>query len=170
MTVVLFLVATVALRYFKSRQRARQLMLCYLACLLALALVWARTPDDLGFLPANLLAEPRWADLAATVFYFSAAFFGGILQLYNLADRGFSLRILVDLMDAPEPGDAGQLASGYSRGQGLGWMYRKRIDDLLAGGFVARSAANLALTPKGAAAAAFFARLRRFFGLPAAGQ
>jgi hypothetical protein len=168
MTAVLFFVATVALRYFRSAQRVRQLTLCYLACLLALAFVWEHTPDELGFLSADLVAEPRWVDFAAMVFYFSAAFFGGILQLYNLADRGFSLRILVDFMEAPEPADPAQVAARYSRGRGLGWMYRKRIDGLLAGGFISISAEDVALTPKGAATAAFFARARRFFGLPMA--
>lgn len=170
MTVVLFALATLALRYQQSPHRARQLTLCYLACLVALALLWRQTPDDLGFLAPGLLAEPRWLDFAAMLFYFSAAFFGGILQLYNLADRGFSLRILIDLMEAPESPDVDRLMAGYSRGRGISWMYRKRIDDLLAGGFIRKENRSLVLTPKGAALAMLFARLRRFFRLQAAGQ
>ncbi len=170
MTVMLFVVATLALRYKQSPHRVRQLTLCYLACLVALALLWGQTPEDLGFLAPGLLAEPRWLDLAAMLFFFSAAFFGGVLQLYNLADRGFSLRILIDLMEALEPVDLDQMMTGYSRGRGISWMYRKRIDDLLAGGFIGKSAGSLALTPKGAAFAPLFARLRRFFRLQAVGQ
>ena len=160
MTLVLFGVATLALRYRQSPRRAAQLLDCYLGCLLALAVLWRVTPDDLGFLPAGLLTVPALADFAAMVFVFSAAFFGGILQLYILADRGFSLRILVDLLETGEPMDAQRLVAAYSRGQGTGWMYRKRIEGILGSGLARREGERLALTERGAVAAAVFAKLR----------
>lgn len=162
MTLVLFVAASLLLRYRQSAQRARQLTLAYALCLVILAALWRATPDDLGFLSAGLLTEPRWLDLAAAVFFFSAAFFGGVLQLYNLADRGFSLRILIDAMESPHAGEVDRMMANYSRGQGISWMYRKRMDGLLAGGFVTRSNGSVLLTAKGARAAALFEALQRF--------
>src|SRR4051794_8393913 len=90
MTIALLAIATLVLRLWPSNHRARQLTLIYLACFAILALIWQEAPADLGFLAPPLLTEPRWLDLTAALFFFSAAFFGGVLQLYNLADRGFS--------------------------------------------------------------------------------
>jgi len=44
-------------------------------------------------------------------------------------------------------------------------MYDKRIQGLIAGGFVRRKDGLLALAPKGARAAALFASIRRFLRL-----
>jgi hypothetical protein len=168
MTLVLSALVTLAFRLRQSEHRARRMTIIYVLCLAILALVWRETPDDLGFLSPLLLAEPRWLDFASALFFFSAAFFGGVLQLYNLADRGFSLRILTDIMESPAATrDVQQMMANYSRGQGLSWMYRKRMEDLVAGGFVRRSDDSILLTPKGARLAAVFAGLRHFFRLDA---
>lgn len=162
MTLVLFVVATLLLRTIRTPRRVRALTLGYAVCLALLAALWCSTPDDLGFLPAALLTEPRWLDFTAALFFFTAAFFGGVLQLYNLADRGFSLRILIDAMESPATGDIDRMMANYSRGQGISWMYRKRMDGLLAGGIVTVSGGAVALTPKGTRAAALFSALRDF--------
>lgn len=166
MTMILFILTTVVLRTRPSKQRAKQMMWIFLACIPLLTISWASTPADLGFLPRALVTEPAWVDFTASMFFFGAAFFGGVLQLYNLADRGFSLRILIDLSENPAAG-AGieRMMAGYSAGQGISWMYRKRLDDLLAGGFVVRSGDSIALTQKGGGFARLFSQLRGFLRL-----
>jgi hypothetical protein len=100
------------------------------------------------------------------LFFFTAAFFGGALQLYNLADRGFSLRILIDLEQTNSHAiDADWLIANYGGGKGLTWMYEKRIEGLLATKLVDRRAEMIELTSKGERAADVFLAVRRFLRL-----
>jgi len=100
------------------------------------------------------------------VFFFSAAFFGGALQLYNLADRGFSLRILIDVEETnSDVVDADWLVANYAGGRGLTWMYGKRIEGLLETKLVDRKAEMIELTSKGERAAAVLLAVRRFLRL-----
>jgi hypothetical protein len=166
MTVILLALATLGFRFFPGRRRARQMTIIYLACLVALVGVWSATPDDLGFLSRSLITEPSWLDLPLAWFFFSAAFFGGALQLYNLAERGLSLRILIDVLEAPnESLDVPALMAAYGGGQGISGMYRKRIEGLIEAGFVRRAHDSIVLTAKGVDTAALFARIRYFLRL-----
>jgi hypothetical protein len=166
MTVVLLILVTFCFRFYPSAHRARQMLFVYLFCLAILVVLWFATPDDLGFLDRSLLAEPAWLDFAATLFFFSAGFFGGALQLYNLCDRGFSLRILVDMLEAPTGAvDVDYLTANYSRGRGLVWMYRKRIDDIVAARFIDQVNKRIVLAPKGEMFVDLFINARRVLGL-----
>jgi len=166
MTVVLLVLVTFWFRLYPSAHRARQMLLVYLFCLAVLPALWFATPDDLGLLGRSLLTEPAWLDFAATLFFFSAAFFGAALQLYNLCDRGFSLRILVDILEAPTAAvDVDYLAANYSSGRGLVWMYRKRIDDIVAARFIDRTNKRIMLTAKGEVFADLFINARRVLRL-----
>ncbi len=166
MTLVLLLLATLTFRLVQSEQRARQLAALYAVCAALLACLWLATPDDLGVLPRSLVVMPRWLDLLLTLFFFSAAFFGGVLQLYNLADRGFSLRTLMDAREHPSgPADADRLIGEYGGGRGIRWMYDKRVADMLQGKFIARAADNLVLCRKGISLADVFMRIRQFLRL-----
>jgi hypothetical protein len=128
--------------------------------------LWFTTPDDLGLLGRSLLTKPAWLDFAAALFFFSAGFFGGALQLYNLCDRGFSLRILVDMLEAPvNTLDVTYLTANYSSGRGLVWMYRKRIDDIVAAHFIDQVDKRIVLTAKGEMFAGLFINARRVLGL-----
>jgi hypothetical protein len=168
MTIVLQVVVTFCFRLSPSAHRARQMLFVYLFCLAALVVLWFATPDDLGLLGRSLLTEPAWLDFAATMFFFSAAFFGGALQLYNLCDRGFSLRILVDMLEAPTGVvDVDYLTTNYSSGRGLVWMYRKRIDDIVAARFIGQVNKQIILTAKGEMFADLFINARRVLGLEA---
>jgi len=161
MTLVLGLLIT-ALFKSTSTHRARNATILYFLSALALAMLWNKTPPDLGFLPSGLMAEPLWLDAGAAQFFFAAAFFGGILQLYNLAERGLSLRILIDLHEADEPVlNVDWILRGYSAGRGIDWMYRKRLAGMLYSGFVVCDQELLVLTAKGRRIAAAFKRLRR---------
>ena len=142
------------------------MLFVYLFCLTLLVVLWFATPDDLGLLDRSLLTEPAWLDFAAALFFFSAAFFGGALQLYNLCDRGFSLRILVDMLEAPTGAvDVDYLTANYSSGRGLVWMYRKRIDDIVAARFVRHATKSIMLTAKGKMSADLFINARRVLGV-----
>lgn len=163
MTLLLLAATTLTFRLSKSPHRARQLLALYLCCLIALVLVWAAVPLDCGFLPMATVIEPPWFDLLLCAFFFSAAFFGGVLQLYNLTDRGFSLRILIDCLEMPD-GALGvdQLREGYSGGRGMQWMYDKRIAGMLASGVVIPADDKIVLTAAGTRVAERFVRLRQF--------
>ena len=166
MTLVLLVLITLAFRFHPTDKRAKQMTLLYIGCVLAAVLAWLITPVDLGFLAPSLLIEPRWLDLALMLFFFSSAFFGGVLQLYNIADRGFSLRILIDLdAAAPCSGGVDALVNTYGGGQGLTWMYGKRLHGLLAGDFVRRNTNELELTAKGRRTAEMFDAAHRFLRL-----
>ncbi len=163
MTLASMLLATAMFRLKPIEHRALALLYIYAGVLVVLVAANLVTPDDLSFLPRDMLAEPRWFDLASGVFFYSAAFFGGVMQLYNLADRGFSLRILIDLLESPGQCAAAEaLYSGYSRGKGLGWMYGKRIAGMVDNDLVVSHGGTLALTARGLKAANLYARLRRF--------
>src|SRR5215470_10690926 len=166
MTIVLLLSVTIAFRFAPRKRRVRQSAILYLACTVALAGAWLATPADLGFLPPWLLADPPGFDLLLALFFFAAAFFGGVLQLYNLADRGFSLRILIDALEQPSRTvTAEQLVAGYGGGQGVEWMYDKRVHGLLEEDLVRRTDGSFVLTARGAAAADMFIHVRRFLRL-----
>jgi hypothetical protein len=166
MTVVLLVLVTLCFRLYPSKHRARQMLFVYLFCLPVLVGVWSATPDDLGILSRSVLTEPAWLDFAVMVFFFSAGFFGGALQFYNLCDRGFSLRILIDMLEAPtDLVTAEYLIANYSPGRGLAWMYSKRIDDLITAGFIDRAGESIMLTTKGETFADLFIYVRRFLRL-----
>jgi hypothetical protein len=166
MTIVLLLFATLTFRLFQSEQRVRQLAVLFAICAALLVCVWLATPDDLGVLSPSLMVVPRWLDLLLALFFFSAAFFGGVLQLYNLADRGFSLRILIDALEHPSGTvDIDRLIAEYGGGRGIRWMYDKRVGDMLQGEFIARAADNLVLCRKGVSLGDLFTHVRRFLRL-----
>jgi len=166
MTIVLVVLVTLAFRIFPTPRRAKQMTLIYFGCVLISVLAWLTTPADLGLLPGPLLIEPRWLDFFLMLFFFTAAFFGGVLQLYNLADRGFSLRILIDIEKAQTDFiDADWLVKNYGAGKGLTWMYNKRIEGLLETKLVARNAEMIELTPKGEHTADMFLAVRHLLRL-----
>src|SRR4051812_33803535 len=165
-TVMLLLLATLTFRLLQSEQRVRQLATLYAICAVLLVCLWLATPDDLGVLPPSLMVVPRWLDLLLALFFFSAAFLGGVLQLYNLADRGFSLRILIDALEHPSGTvDIDRLIGEYGGGRGIRWMYDKRVGDMLQGEFIGRAADSLVLYRKGISLADLFTRVRRFLRL-----
>lgn len=123
------------------------------------AYVW--TPPDLGVLPPRLVEARGWLDGAYGLVVHAALFAGGWLQLYNLAERGFSLRILIDIAEAPERALTGeQVAARYGGGRGAAWMREKRIEGLVETGLARWDGGRLRATPKGQRTARIFGRLR----------
>ena len=115
----------------------------FVACLIA-------TPADFWILPPSLTEPVAWLDIAFGLFTYSASVFGGWLQLYNLADRGLSLRILIDAMEnGSELVSPQYLVTAYGQGKGVVWMYRKRLSDLMRLGLVRSDGDAVVITEKG---------------------
>jgi len=137
---------------------------------LALVVVYFLTPPDLGFLPAGLVGTPSWLDFLFAVFTLSASFFGGWLQLYNLASRGYSLRILIDLLCHPQTSATPEeVVDSYADGRGLDWMFEVRLAGLLQGAFVSDDDGEVMLTARGRTIARVFRRLRALYRVGADG-
>jgi hypothetical protein len=161
--VLLFVSVSWGLRSGITRQRARSMLVAFLSVLPVLLAVHLLTPPDLGFLGAELMMPIAWVDVAFAMFLYSVGFFGGILQLYNLADRGFSLRILIDILESPlQVMSLDDVMQGYSAGRGIAWMYAKRLEDMQGAGLAKIEDESLVLTPKGQRAAKLFAWLQEF--------
>ena len=158
------LAITMMFRSLRVARRAVAIVTVFVITLPAFTLVHMLTPRDLGFLPGWLTEPSRAADLVFGLVLYTAVFLGGVLQLYNLADRGFSLRILIDL-DELGPMSAPAVAKAYGAGQGITWMFRKRLDGLLRRGLVHSREGLIQLSDTGDFTARVFDRFRRFLRL-----
>ena len=162
-----FVIATTLFRLFRADRMAKTLLLIFLVVAPCLAGLVLLTPPDMGFLPAQLVNPWITVDLGFALFLYTAGFFGGVLQLYNLADRGFSLRILIDALEVQSGyTSVDKVMSGYSAGKGIVWMYDKRIEGMTSTGLVTLEAGDMKLTAKGWRAAHLFAWLREFTRQP----
>ena len=163
------LLISLLFRVREIRQRAEAMLYLFLATVPLYLAAYALWPADLGFLPASLV-EPR-ATLAGAfgLVVHGALFFGGWLQLYNVAERGFSLRILIDI-DESAAGtlSAAELETRYGGGRGLRWMQDKRIEGIVESALVTLHDGRLRTTPRGARTARVFGGLRRFLRIETA--
>lgn len=161
---LVFLMATTALfQCWTVKRRAAAMTGLYLLSLPPFVAAFFLIPPNLGFLPDLFVENSLSVDLAFGLLLWTAAFFGGILQLYNLADRGFSLRIVMDI-DNSETGSmsADQIFASYSAGKGIGWMYQKRLDDLVTHRLARIENGWIGNRRKGRRMALVFRRLRCF--------
>src|SRR5438309_7376337 len=125
---------TVVFRRWPALPRVVLALRVYFASLVLLVCLYGVTPRDLGFLPDELLGRPNWLDFVVSLFALSASFFGGWLQLYNLANRGYSLRILIDVLRSPHrAATPAEVVTAYADGRGLVWMYGSRLSGLTDG-------------------------------------
>lgn len=156
-------VATAIFRTGRVEQRAGMLLRIFLVCLCALVAGYLLTPDDLHFLSRDAIAPSRPIGLLFCCFLYTAGFFGGVLQIYNLADRGLSLRMLIDISTSKDGVmTPREMTTAYADGKGLVWMYDKRIDGILATGLARRNGDLIAITDKGTRFARLFAALKGF--------
>ncbi len=157
---------TLTLRAVQVKRPAVFLVKAWAACVPLLAVTYLLTPSDLWILPDALLDDPPWFGLVFCVGLWFAGFFGGILQLYNLTERGMSLRMLVDIAQHTGQGmTAQEVMRNYSEGQGIAWMYQKRLDGLLEGGLVKIENGAIVNERGGRRIATVFRRLRRLLRL-----
>ena len=158
---LLLTLATMCLRQSRSPNRARMLVILYLAVLGLLILAHEITPFDLGFLGKDAVVSNSNLDLLFAIALYTAGFFGGILQLYNLADRGLSLRMLIDILeDSSGEISVERMMTAYGGGQGILWMYDKRIRDMISSGLVQETRGNIILTKRGLTLARIYSVLR----------
>jgi len=168
MSLVYLVVITVLFRTLEIHRRAALMVQVFLSTLPFFIVIHTLTPPDLGFLPSTLTELTWWIDLSFGLLVYFAAFFGGILQLYNLAERGFSLRILIDIDEAADKAlTLAEILQGYSRGRGIEWMYQKRIEGLVEHALVQVKQGAVQLRDKGSRTAALFSWLRTFLQLDA---
>jgi hypothetical protein len=166
LTAVCFVGVPVALRLLDKRASAALLTGVFLGSIPLYVLAFLIAPADLGCLPVWMCDQAPVLELGLGLFLYASAFCGGVLQLYNLADRGFSLRILIDIAESPK-GEltALQLCDAYSQGQGIGWMYQKRIHDLVEHRFIQVNGGWAHISTRGQRTAALFRRLRTWLRL-----
>ena len=156
-------VVTVVFRLWPIHRKAAVMTGGHLLTVPCLIAAHLSSPADLWVLPAVLTRGPPIADLGFGLLLYSSGYFGGLLQLYNLADRGLSLRILIDIDEtASGRTTAAKLYRQYSAGRGLGWMYDKRLADLVEGRFVEISEGLVRNRPRGTRVAGVFQWARRF--------
>jgi hypothetical protein len=154
---------TLVFRCWRIERRAAAMTRLFLVSLPCFLAVYHFTPVDLGFLPASVVEPAAWVDLGFGLLLWTAAFLGGILQLYNLADRGFSLRIVMDIQSSQDRAlSLDEVLSGYSAGRGIGWMYQKRLDDLVKHQLARVENGWISNRSKGHRLARVFGWLRRF--------
>lgn len=148
------------------RRRAAAMLRLFLATVPLYAGAYAATPADLGFLPPWLV-EPRFVPACALgLFVHGALFFGGWLQVYNLADRGCALHILLAIGESPARVlSAAEIEARYNRGREPHWMPDKRIESVLDVGLATLRDGRLRATPRGVRAARLFGPLRAFLHL-----
>jgi hypothetical protein len=160
----LFIAATFLFRIYSIVRRARALNIIFLCVFFLLIAAHLLTPADLGFLPESAVAPLSFVDLLFAAFLYSAGYLGGILQIYNLADRGLSLRIIIDISIAPTKALTGRgVLRLYSSGQGIEWMYNKRLDGMFAAGLIQSRGEFLELTQRGRKIAQLFSALQSYF-------
>ena len=152
------LLMTVILRRAQGKGLLKQLAMLYLAGVAALAV------------SSHLVISPsgadHWLAVGFACFLYTAGFWGGLLQLYNLADRGLSLRMLIDALESPEAAvTAGGTVSGYAAGRGLTWMYAKRLSGLAQAGLIERRDGMAVITARGRCAARLMALGHRTFDM-----
>ena len=160
---LLFGACSIGLRYAETTRRAWLLTLLFGCALPLLVLAYLATPEDLGFLPSAWVAPYAWVDLGFCVFLFTVGSSGGLLQLYNLADRGLSLRILIDILESRGGAlSAEEIVGAYGGGQGIAWMYQKRLDDMSAASLIEVHGDDVILSAKGRSVARLFDALQKF--------
>ena len=159
-------ILSVILRSLNVKRRAAAMIRLFTVGAVVLVLVFAATPGNLGLLPPSLVTTQAGIDLGVGVLVYCACILGGVLQVYNLAERGFSLRLLIDIGESAEQQlTVGELARGYAGGQGIGWMYSKRIGDACTQGLVRLDGDTVHLLTRGKRLARAGRWLRAVYGL-----
>jgi hypothetical protein len=161
---VAFVAMTVGFRTIRGPARRLINIVVYFICVAVLLTVLSVTPKDLGFLPDDLIEREAWLDTIVALFVMSASFLGGWLQLFTLTNRGYSLRVLIDIFNSPQRAlSPEELLVSYSDGRGLISMYDTRIKGLLDAGMLTFDGKLTSLTGRGKKAARLFRFLRGLY-------
>jgi hypothetical protein len=151
------------LRFRQVERRAALMSRVFMVCVPLFVASHGFTPPDLWVVPEYLQEPNGLVDIGLGLFAFAALFFGGTLQIYNLADRGFSLRILIDMVEGrQESYNVEEVARLYGGGRGIQWMYQKRLDDMVSQGLIA---GEVRATSRGLTVGRVFGALQKFLQL-----
>jgi len=165
MTLLYSAAITIVFRWFTVQDKAGIMFRAFAATIFLLEVCIVLTPPDLFVLPSSLASDPVWIDGLAGALFYAAAIFGGVIQLYNLAERGFSLRLLIDIRESPAGAlSTDELYSNYGGGRGIPWMYQKRLDDVARLDLAGVDSGALILKERGHRVGRVFAILRDFLG------
>jgi hypothetical protein len=92
------------------------------------------------------------------------------LEIWALMSRGYTLGILVTLLNADRPLSADDLAALYRQGSGLSWIMQHRVRGLIGAGLVRLNGDILSLTSfPGIATALLYRAVVKVLGLRMAG-
>lgn len=165
-TVAYVIAITVLFRTVATERRAAWMLTVFIASCPLFVLIYATTPETFGLPLLRIPGVPTWLDLGFGLSEYAAGFFGGTLQLYNLAERGFSLRLLIDI-DESQTGrlTVDQMLPAYGGGSGIAWMYDKRVQDMQRQNLVHIQGSSIALTARGRRWARTFSGLATIIGL-----
>jgi hypothetical protein len=134
--------AVLALLSRLPRLRARN-ALQFLATSVTIVVLWVIALCVPG-LRASSAAE------LATSFMMLASALIIYLEIWALLSRGYTLGLLLTLFRGKAPMSDAQLAASYRQGEGVGWIMRHRLGELLSARLVRRQGDRVVLTGAGA--------------------
>jgi hypothetical protein len=146
----------VLLRTVRPHARFKAMMALHAALAVALLVVYAATPPD-------LVPSPRgWGAGGSVIGALNAVavhwfLFMGYSMFYFLVDRGFSLRIMIEVERAGALSREGIAAAYPPEG-----VVRRRLDEMVEIGRLVREGDRYRLTPRGRFDARMFAWLKAF--------
>jgi len=68
------------------------------------------------------------------------------LEVWGLLSRGYTIGVLLTLLNADHPLTETEISSQYRGGEGLDWVMRHRLGGLIAAGLVEQQGDRVALT------------------------
>lgn len=159
---VVFLVVHVAV--FRLRAPARRfdaMVRVHWLLVPVLAAAYLLTPEDLGVLPAGTIGAGWVLDLVNGVIVYGFLFVG-YSMFYFLVDRGFSVRLLIEIERAPGAAlTQEQVEAVYAPEQIVG----RRLGDLLDMKSVTKVGERFRIAPPGSRQARLFSFMKSFFNL-----
>jgi hypothetical protein len=142
-------------------RRLRVMLWLWLLGGVAYAGLFRAFPDDAGWLPAALTAPADWVTWANGAFLYWCLF-AGYYQFVNMADNSVGVRSLIELARAREGAlSLAELRAYYPYDAMLG----RRLDRLVAAGFLRRDGERFRCLPKGRRAARLMATLKALMRL-----
>jgi hypothetical protein len=157
--VLWLLVQSAVFHAVNPRRRGLSILLLYLPTLVALLLLYGMTPPDLGFLPPSLASTPFHLGLLNAILI-HLLFYGVYMVIFATYTTSLTLGLLIEFEEAPV-----HLLTREELIR-LGCFeraLRKRIEGLLANGYIQGNEDRYSLTWKGRAVGRLFVVLRRLF-------
>ena len=120
---------------------------CLIGWCLGFLYAWFSNPSEF---------DTSWIPHALTSLFIYFGFVLGYVEFFSLINRGYSLSIMMDIYRRNAPPKAIELEHEYAGGRGLKWMLTKRVNGLIALGFVIEKDGELYLKKRWPARFAWF--------------